>query len=92
MNCAGITRDSTLLKMKDADFDSVLDVNLKGVFLVTQTFAREAVQAQKPMSIVNVSSIIAKVGGFYMGIWGVVCSTDKLNRLLFVYASWLHAE
>ena len=81
VNCAGITRDSTLLKMKDADFDSVLDVNLKGVFLVTQTFAREAVQAQKPMSIVNVSSIIAKVGGFDMGILGVVCSADKLSLI-----------
>uniref|UniRef100_A0AC35U1J5 Estradiol 17-beta-dehydrogenase 8 n=1 Tax=Rhabditophanes sp. KR3021 TaxID=114890 RepID=A0AC35U1J5_9BILA len=64
VNCAGITNDSTLLKMSEAKFDSVVAVNLKGVFLVSQAFAKLAVQNNSPQSIVNVSSIIGKVGNF----------------------------
>ncbi|CAJ0564111.1 unnamed protein product, partial [Mesorhabditis spiculigera] len=64
VNCAGITRDATLLKMSEQSFDEVIAVNLKGVHLVTQAFAREAVANKAPLSIINVSSIIGKVGNF----------------------------
>ena len=36
VNSAGITRDGYMLRMKEEDFDKVVDVNLKGTFLVTQ--------------------------------------------------------
>ena len=36
VNSAGITKDGFLLRMKEDDFDKVIDVNLKGTFLVTQ--------------------------------------------------------
>ncbi|GMR31831.1 hypothetical protein PMAYCL1PPCAC_02026, partial [Pristionchus mayeri] len=64
VNCAGITKDSTLLKMKEEQFDDVIAVNLKGVHLVSQSFIRASVEAQTPLAVVNISSIIGKVGNF----------------------------
>ena len=64
VNCAGITKDSTLLKMNEQQFDDVIAVNLKGVHLVSQAFARAAVESASPLSIVNISSIVAKCGNF----------------------------
>ena len=40
VNSAGITKDGFLLRMKEEDFDKVIDVNLKGTFLVTQVRSR----------------------------------------------------
>ncbi|OQR68650.1 estradiol 17-beta-dehydrogenase 8-like [Tropilaelaps mercedesae] len=62
VNCAGITRDGFLMEMTETMFDQVLNVNLKGTFLVTQLAARDMVNAQIPGSIVNISSIIGKLG------------------------------
>lgn len=61
VNNAGITRDSLLIRMRDEDWDSVLNVNLKGTFLCT----REAVKImikQKYGRIINISSIVAFMG------------------------------
>lgn len=61
VNNAGITRDSLLIRMKDEDWDSVLNVNLKGAFLCS----REAVKImikQKYGRIINISSIVAFMG------------------------------
>merc|ERR1712123_36665 len=41
VNSAGITKDGFMLRMKEEDFDKVIDVNLKGTFLVTQAAAKE---------------------------------------------------
>src|SRR5438309_1090310 len=40
VNNAGVTRDGLLMRMSDADWDAVLDTNLKGAFLVTKAFSR----------------------------------------------------
>ncbi|CAD6189618.1 unnamed protein product [Caenorhabditis auriculariae] len=64
VNCAGITKDSTLLKMPKASWDAVIGVNLTGIYLITQAFARASVESEKPLSVVNVSSIVGKVGNF----------------------------
>ncbi|XP_070531954.1 (3R)-3-hydroxyacyl-CoA dehydrogenase-like [Ptychodera flava] len=63
VNCAGITRDTFLLKMREKQFDDVMNVNLKGVFLVTQAMSRLMVENKVASgSIINVSSITGKVG------------------------------
>jgi len=61
INNAGITRDGLLLRMSDADFDSVLDVNLKGCFYTCQTILRPMLKA-KSGKIINISSIVGLTG------------------------------
>ena len=57
VNNAGITRDATLMKMEEAQFDQVIDVNLKGVFNCAK--AAGAVMAQqKSGAIINTSSVV----------------------------------
>jgi NAD(P)-dependent dehydrogenase (short-subunit alcohol dehydrogenase family) len=61
VNNAGITLDSTLKKMDDKKWDAVLAVNLKGIYLSTQT----AIQYMDGGgSVVNISSIVGKIGNF----------------------------
>ncbi|XP_043860575.1 (3R)-3-hydroxyacyl-CoA dehydrogenase [Dromiciops gliroides] len=62
VSCAGITRDEFLLRMPEDYWDEVIAVNLKGTFLVTQAAARALVSSGCGGSIINISSIIAKVG------------------------------
>ncbi|XP_068628781.1 (3R)-3-hydroxyacyl-CoA dehydrogenase [Battus philenor] len=62
INSAGITKDNWLLKLSADDFNNVQDVNLKGTFLIMQTFAKALTEASLPGSIVNISSIVAKYG------------------------------
>ncbi|MBI0294919.1 SDR family oxidoreductase [Streptomyces sp. PRKS01-29] len=57
VNSAGILRISPALEMSADDFDTVLGVNLRGVFLMATTVARHMVAAKRPGRIVNVSSI-----------------------------------
>lgn len=61
VNNAGITRDGLLMKMKESDWQSVLDVNLKGVFLCTKAVVRPMMQ-QKSGSIVNITSVVGITG------------------------------
>lgn len=62
-NAAGITRDNFLLQMDENTFMEVLDVNVKGSFLVTQLVAGQLVEhGLKDGAIVNLSSIIGKTG------------------------------
>jgi 3-oxoacyl-[acyl-carrier protein] reductase len=63
INNAGITRDATLLKMEDAQFDQVVDVNLKGVFHCGREAARHMVPEGRGV-IVNTSSVVALYGNF----------------------------
>eukprot|EP01134_Creolimax_fragrantissima_P004416 CFRG4416T1 len=62
VNSAGITRDASFLKMSVDQWDSVLDVNLKGTFITTQAICRAMVTHKLPGSIVNISSLAAKGG------------------------------
>jgi len=63
INNAGITRDATLLKMEEDQFDQVVAVNLKGVFNCGQAVAKVMVD-QGSGSIVNTSSVVALYGNF----------------------------
>jgi 3-oxoacyl-[acyl-carrier protein] reductase len=61
VNNAGITRDGLLVRMSEADWDAVLDINLKGAFLFTKAFSR-AFLKQKSGRIVNIASVIGLIG------------------------------
>jgi 3-oxoacyl-[acyl-carrier protein] reductase len=61
INNAGVTRDGLLMRMSEADWDTVLDTNLKGAFLFTKAFTR-ALLKQKSGRIINVASIIGLIG------------------------------
>ena len=61
VNNAGVTRDGLLMRMSDADWDTVLDTNLKGAFLFTKAFARVFIK-QRSGRIINVASIIGLIG------------------------------
>lgn len=61
VNNAGITRDGLLMRMKDEDFDEVLRVNLKSVFLLSKAFMRPLLK-QKYGRIINITSIVGVHG------------------------------
>jgi 3-oxoacyl-[acyl-carrier protein] reductase len=61
VNNAGVTRDGLLMRMSDADWDTVVDTNLKGAFLFTKAFTR-AFLKQSSGRIINVSSVIGLIG------------------------------
>jgi len=61
VNNAGLTRDGLLVRMSDADWDAVLNTNLKGAFLMTKAFTR-AFLKQRSGRIINVASIAGLMG------------------------------
>ena len=61
INNAGITRDGLLMRMSEADWDIVLNTNLKGAFLFTKAFTRAFVK-QRSGRIINVASVIGLIG------------------------------
>lgn len=58
VNNAGISGASMLLEMESREWDSVVDVNLRGPFLVAREAARRLVAAKLPGSIINIASIL----------------------------------
>jgi 3-oxoacyl-[acyl-carrier protein] reductase len=61
VNNAGITRDGLLMRMSEADWDAVLDINLKGAFLFTKALTR-AFLKQRSGRIINIASVIGLMG------------------------------
>ena len=61
VNNAGITRDGLLMKMKDEQWDEVLNTNLKGVFLCTKAVSR-AMMKQRWGRIINITSVVGFAG------------------------------
>lgn len=61
VNNAGITKDTLLMRMKEEDFDSVIDVNLKGVFNTTKA-ASSIMMKQRKGKIINISSVVGVAG------------------------------
>ena len=61
VNNAGITRDGLMVRMDEKDWDMVLDINLKGAFLVTKT-AGKIMMKQRYGRIINISSIVGVTG------------------------------
>ncbi len=61
VNNAGVTRDGLLMRMSEQDWDTVLNTNLKGAFLVTKAFTRTLLK-QRSGRIINVASVIGLIG------------------------------
>jgi 3-oxoacyl-[acyl-carrier protein] reductase len=84
VNNAGITKDTLMLRMKDDDWDRVLEVNLKGAFLTTRAVAKPMMKARYGR-IVNITSVIGLHGGAGQanyaaakaGLLGLTMSTAK---------------
>ena len=86
VNNAGITRDTLLLRMKEEDWDAVLNTNLKGVFNCTKA-AVKYMAKQRSGSIVNISSVVA--------LMGTTMRLPKQASLVLPAAlpkKWQHAE
>lgn len=61
VNNAGITKDGLLLRMKDQDWDAVMDINLKGTYLCTKHVSKRMLK-RKQGNIVNVTSVVGITG------------------------------
>ena len=61
VNNAGITRDGLLMRMKSADWQSVIDLNLSGVFLCTRAVSRAMLKARNGR-IINITSVVGLMG------------------------------
>ena len=61
VNNAGVTRDGLLMRMSEADWDTVLDTNLKAAFTLTKAFARPMRKADNAR-IINISSVVGLMG------------------------------
>lgn len=61
VNNAGITNDGLLIRMKENDWDSVMDVNLKGTFLCTKEVGKKMIK-KKQGAIINITSVVGVMG------------------------------
>ena len=61
VNNAGITRDGLLMRMKESDWDAVMNTNLKGVFMCTKAVSR-VMMKQKTGKIINMTSVVGIMG------------------------------
>ena len=86
VNNAGITKDGLIMKMKEEDFDSVLNVNLKGTFNTIRHSARQMLKQRcgKIINISSVSGILGNVGqaNYAASKAGVIGLTKTMAREL----------
>lgn len=61
VNNAGITRDNLIMRMKEEEWDEVINTNLKGVFLCTKAVTRQMMK-QRSGRIINISSVVGVLG------------------------------
>ncbi len=86
VNNAGITKDNLLMRMSDEEWDRVIDVNLKGVFLTTRAAARPLMKSKRGR-IVNITSVVGLMGNagqanYAASKGGVVAFTKSVAREL----------
>jgi 2-deoxy-D-gluconate 3-dehydrogenase len=63
VNNAGIIRRADALDFTEADWDAVMDINLKNLFFLSQAFARRLVASDRPGKIINIASLLSFQGG-----------------------------
>ena len=90
VNNAGIFSSVPLIDMTEDEWDKVMEVNLKGVFVCSQAVMKFMIK-QHSGKIVNIASLAGKVGGIYSGAHyaaskaGVICLTKSLAKQLAQY-------
>ena len=96
INNAGLTVTKPLLQQTDADWDGVVDTNLKGNWLVATEAARRMVEAKRPGAIVNIASILGErvaggVAPYAISKAGVVQATKVMALELARYGIRVNA-
>ena len=86
VNNAGITKDNLLMRMSDEEWDRVMDVNLKGTFLMTRAATRPLMKSKRGR-IVNIASVVGLMGNagqanYAASKGGVVAFTKSVAREL----------
>lgn len=86
VNNAGITKDNLIMRMKEEDFDAVIDTNLKGVFNCAKAVSRSMMK-QRYGRIINISSVVGVMGNagqanYVASKAGVIGLTKSLAREL----------
>lgn len=86
VNNAGITRDTLLMRMKEEDFDKVIEINLKGTFVVTKAVV-PFMMKKRSGRIINVSSVVGVTGNggqcnYSASKAGIIGFTKSLAREL----------
>ena len=86
VNNAGITKDNLIMKMSEADFDSVIDINLKGSFNTIRHLSRQMLKQRsgKIINIASVSSVLGNMGqaNYSASKAGVIGLTKSMAREL----------
>lgn len=83
VNNAGVANSAPALDLSDADWDAVIDTNLKGAWLVTQEVARRLVAAGLGGSIINIASVLAfRVAGHTAAYAASKAGLVQLTRVL----------
>jgi 3-oxoacyl-[acyl-carrier protein] reductase len=81
VNNAGITKDNLLMRMSEADFDSVMQVNMKSVFNLTKAVMRPMLKQRKG-SIINMSSVVGVKGNAGQANYSASKATDFVNPII----------
>lgn len=86
VNNAGITKDNLLMRMSEEEFDKVIEVNLKGTFIVTKAVTKYMMKKKKG-SVVNLSSVVGVTGNagqcnYSASKAGIIGFTKSLAREL----------
>ena len=79
VNNAGITKDGLIMKMKEEDFDSVLNVNLKGTFNTIRHSARQMLK-QRCGKIINISSVSGILGNVGQANYAASKAGDRSDK------------
>jgi 3-oxoacyl-[acyl-carrier protein] reductase len=62
VNNAGITKDNLMLRMKPSEWQAVLNVNLSGVFFVSQAYFKKAIKKKISGRVINIASVVGQIG------------------------------
>lgn len=84
INCAGITNSSLLYEIPSSEWDRVISINTKSVYMMSQRVAKIMIERKIPGRIVNVSSQASKLGEYGNGVY--CCSKAMINMFTQVLA------